>query len=166
MIALNALQESFRRRVLNALLVFGVIIVISLGYFSYLSSGDEAKFVKDIGLSSITFFGILIAIFSTAGLIPNEIEKRTIFNILSKPVSRTSFLLGKFLGSVFTVLVNFFLMAAIFCAVMILRKTPPDMNMLKALYLICLELILIAGVTLTVSTVAGTILNVSISFFI
>ena len=87
MIAKNALHESFRRRIMNVLLVFAAILVISLGSFSYFGPSEEAKFIKDIGLGAVTFFTILIAIFGAAVLIPDEIEKRTIFNILSKPVS-------------------------------------------------------------------------------
>ena len=165
-IAVNALQESFRRRVMNVLLVFSAILVISLGAFSHMSAGDHEKFVKDIGLSSVTFFCILIAIFGAASLIPNEIEKRTIFNILSKPVSRGYFLFGKLLGTFLIVFVNFLIMSVLFLTVLMFTHLSVGADMFKALYLLLLEVLLVAAITLTVSTVASTIFNVSFSFFV
>jgi ABC-type Na+ efflux pump permease subunit len=105
----NTLTESIRQKVLNVLLVFALVLVGCSFAFSGLgttgldSSGmfdAQIKFVKDFGCGAIGIFGFLITLLSTAQLIPQELHNRTIYTILAKPVRRSEFLLGKFLGMV------------------------------------------------------------------
>src|ERR1700678_3665705 len=103
----NTLTEAVRQKVLNVLLIFSLVLVGSSVLVSQLATGDldsagifdaQIKFVKDFGCGSIGLFGFLIALLSTAQLIPQELHNRTIYTILAKPVRRSEFLLGKFFG--------------------------------------------------------------------
>ncbi len=121
----NTLTEAVRQKVLNVLLVFSIVLVGSSVVVSQLatpgldSSGlfdAQIKFVKDFGCGAIGLFGFFIALLSTAQLIPQELHNRTIYTILAKPVRRSEFLLGKFLGIVLLVALCVALMSLAFAA--------------------------------------------------
>ncbi|MEM6601983.1 MAG: ABC transporter permease subunit, partial [Verrucomicrobiota bacterium] len=97
-IAKNTLIESLRQRVLLVLLLFGLVLTGASLYFTHFTFIDEFKFLKDIGSAAISVTGLLVAMIGAAQLIPAEIERRTIYTVLSKPVRRFEFLLGKYFG--------------------------------------------------------------------
>lgn len=99
-IARNTLLEAVRQKVLNVLLLFGVVMISVSTYFSQIEIGQQIKFVKDFGTGLIGWIGAAIAILSVAQLLPSEMHNRTIYTILAKPVRRAEFLLGKFGGVV------------------------------------------------------------------
>src|SRR6267142_2276000 len=111
-IARNAFREAVRDRVLYNLVLFVLLLTTGAIFLGELSGGQEAKIIVDLGLSSILLFGVFIAIFVGIGLVHKEIERRTIYAILSKPIGRGEFLLGKYLGLCLTLLVNVFVMGA------------------------------------------------------
>ena len=90
--------EARRRRVLHAVLLLVVLILVSTTFFTYMQPGEEAIMLISTGLAAVLFFGMLLAIFVGAYLIPREVESRTIYALLSKPVKRFEFVLGKYLG--------------------------------------------------------------------
>ncbi len=113
-IALTTFQEALRRKWMSALLGFGLVIVGLSSFFTWMQPGEEQKFLRDFGLGFIIILTILMAIFLGVALVPPEIERRTIFTILSKPVTRQEFLIGKFLGLCWTLFVNLALMSIMF----------------------------------------------------
>ena len=117
-IAVNTLTEAVRQKVFNILLVFGLVAIACALFFRQFDFGEEFKFVKDFCLGAMSVFGTCIAIVGTGMLLPNEVEHRTIYTILSKPVRRFEFLLGKYLGSIQLVLTSTVLMSMMFAAVL------------------------------------------------
>jgi ABC-type Na+ efflux pump permease subunit len=117
-IAVNTFTEAVRQKVFNILLVFALVVIACALFFRQFDFGEEFKFVKDFCLGAMSVFGTCIAIVGTSMLLPNEVEHRTIYTILSKPVRRFEFLLGKYLGSIQLVLVSTVLMAVMFAAVL------------------------------------------------
>ena len=116
-IAGNTVREAIRNKILYALLFFGVML-IGIGIFvSTLSYVESERILQSVGLASIRLFGAAIAIFVGVGLIHKEVDRRTIFTILSKPVSRTEFLIGKYLGLVATLWMQVAIMAGAFVVV-------------------------------------------------
>ncbi len=105
-IARNAFREAVRDRVLYNLVVFALLLIAGAIFLGELSGGQEAKILVDLGLSAILLFGVLIAIFVGVGLVYKELERRTLYAILSKPIGRGEFLLGKYLGLSLTLLVH------------------------------------------------------------
>jgi Cu-processing system permease protein len=105
-IALNTFRESIRDRVLYNLILFVLILVAASALVSDLSLDMESQFTATLGLSAMLVFGALIAIFIGVGLVYKEIDKRTIYSLLSKPVQRHEFIIGKYAGLCLTLLVN------------------------------------------------------------
>src|SRR6185369_5535271 len=97
-IALNTFRESIRDRVLYNLILFVLLLVCASVFISELSINQETKFIATLGLSAMLVFGAIIAIFIGVGLVYKEIDKRTIYNLLSKPVHRHEFIIGKYFG--------------------------------------------------------------------
>jgi len=181
-IAKATFHEALRRRFLNGILVFGILIIGSSWAFTYLQPGAELKMLVDVGLGSIRFFGMLIAIFVGVRLITDEMEKQTIHTLLAKPVTRAQFLLGKFFGGVATVFTNVALMGLAFVIVYAIKapqfhETAPDQgttismefmsaNIAKAIGLTCFELLVLLAIAVVASTIFSWILAAIFSFFI
>jgi len=119
-IATNTFKEGVRQPVFYVLVAGGCVLMLLSVYFTLFSFGEEAKLVKDMGLATITLFGLIVALFTSSGVISDEIEKKTVLTVLCKPVTRTEFVLGKFFGIV----------AAAFAAMAVLA-----LALLLALYL-------------------------------
>ncbi|MCX7886707.1 MAG: ABC transporter permease, partial [Verrucomicrobiae bacterium] len=123
-IALNTLTESVRQKFYLVLILFALVMIASASFFSQFGFGrageqealEQLKFIKDFSLGAIAVFGMLIAVIGTAQLIPAELEHRTIYTILAKPVRRSEFLLGKYLGSAALLLFSVVVMSLMFVA--------------------------------------------------
>jgi ABC-type transport system involved in multi-copper enzyme maturation permease subunit len=105
-IAVNTFREAVRDRILYSILAFALLLIGTSLILAGLSIGQESKIVKDLGLAASSLFGAFIAIFLGIGLVFKEIERRTVYAIISKPIHRFQFLLGKYLGLVLTLLVT------------------------------------------------------------
>jgi Cu-processing system permease protein len=166
-IAVNAFRESVRDRVLYNLILFVLILVGASVFISELSVDQEAKFIADLGLSAMVVFGALIAIFIGVGLVFKEIDKRTIYNLLSKPVNRHEFIIGKYLGLCLTLFVNSLVMViGTELALFYVNGgfTPLSLSILPAAYLIFLELMVIVAMALMFSSFSTPMLSALLSF--
>lgn len=166
-IAVNAFRESVRDRVLYNLILFVLILVAASVFVSDLSVDQESKFIVDLGLSSMLVFGAVIAIFIGVGLVYKEIDKRTIYNLLSKPVQRHEFIIGKYAGLSLTLLVNSAVMVCGTELALIYANrgfVPLQLALLPASYLIYLELTLIVAIALAFSTFSTPMLSALYSF--
>src|SRR5260370_1336845 len=105
-IAFNTFRESVRDRVLYNLILFVLILVAASVFVSDLSLDMESQFTAALGLSAMLVFGALIAIFIGVALVYKEIDKRTIYSLVSKPVHRYEFIIGKYFGLCMTLFVN------------------------------------------------------------
>ena len=117
-IAANTFTESFRQKVYLVLLLVGLAVLAGALFFVQFSFSEQLKFVKDYCLGVLSVFGTLIAIVGTAQMLPAELDNRTIYTTLAKPVRRLEFLLGKYLGSVMLLLLTVVIMGALFGAVL------------------------------------------------
>jgi len=145
-LAVNTLREAVRNRVLYVLLFFALVLIGTGVLLSTLSYVERERILQDVGLAAIRLFGAAIAIFVGVGLIHKEVERRTIFTILSKPVSRTEFLLGKFAGLVITIWMQVAIMAVGFFAVSWLAGAPVTLGHVQAIALTAGELALLVAV--------------------
>jgi ABC-type transport system involved in multi-copper enzyme maturation permease subunit len=151
-IARNTFKEVLRDKVFYNLFVFALLMIGSALLLGTLTIGEQSKIIKDIGLASIDLFGVLIAIFVGVGLISKEIEKRTIYTIIAKPVHRYQFLLGRFAGLVFTMWVNTAVMLVAFCVILIVGGTSPDSGLMKAVGLMTVAQIIVLSAAMLFST--------------
>lgn len=167
-VALNAYKESVRDKVFYGLVLFALLVVVAAILLGQLSVGQGRKILVDVGLSAIRFFGSLIAIFSGIGLVQKEIERRTIYSLLAKPLERWQLVVGKFLGGSLTVLVSVVVMTAVLLGVLayVTRGfTALHLIMLPAIVLIYLQLLVTTSLALVVSTFSTPILSAVLTFF-
>ena len=168
-IARNAFREAVRDRVLYNLVLFVLLLIAGAMFLGELSAGEEAKIIIDMGLSAMLLFGVFIAIFVGVGLVYKEIERRTLYAILSKPISRGQFLLGKYLGLCATLLVNVVVMGmGVSLALIYIRRgwDPLVLKIWPAILLIYFELMIITGVALLFSSFSTPALSALLTFFV
>src|SRR6266851_204548 len=168
-IARNAFREAVRDRVLYNLVVFVLLLIAAAIFLGEISAGQEAKIIVDLGLSAILLFGVFIAIFVGVGLVYKEIERRTLYAILSKPIGRGEFLLGKYLGLCLTLLVNVIVMGAgVSLALIYVRRgwDPLALKIWPAILLIYLELMILTSVALLFSSFSSPALSALLTFFV
>lgn len=144
-IAVNTFREAIRDRILYLFVGFAIIMVISTKLFGMLTVGDESKIVKDIGLAAMQFFSMLIAVMMSLLLISREVDNRTVFNILSKPVRRWQFILGKYLGLVAIVAVNLLLITAVLVVMVLIYTGQFDPMLVFAAAMTMLEMSVLAA---------------------
>lgn len=145
-IAHNSFREAVRNRVLYTLFFFALILIASGVVLSTLSYVERERILQDIGMAAIRIFSILIAIFVGIGLIHKEVERRTIFTILSKPIARAEFLIGKYLGLVTTLALLIIVMASSFALVSLLAGAPLTSAHAAAFLLIGGEVAIVAAI--------------------
>jgi ABC-type transport system involved in multi-copper enzyme maturation permease subunit len=172
LVAVNVFRESVRDKVLYNLVVFAVLLIAASYLIGQLTAGQDIKIIKDLGLAAISLFGVLIAVFIGIGLVWKEVEKRSIYGVLVKPISRHAFMLGKYCGLLLTLVVNVSVMtAALFIVLAVMRwagveetaalaRMPAaDPALLKAVFLILIELALVTAIALFFSTFSSPFLS-------
>ena len=166
-ITLNTFREAVRDRVLYNLVLFVLLLVATAPLFSQISIDIERLVLVNVGLSSISLFGVIIAIFIGIGLVSKEIEKRTLYTILCRPVRRWEFIVGKYCGLVMTLAVNAALMTAGFYAALLITAhhlNASDARLLVAVYFAVLEFLVMTAVTLLFSSFSTPIFSALFAF--
>jgi ABC-type transport system involved in multi-copper enzyme maturation permease subunit len=161
-VAANTFREAVRDRVLYNLIFFALLLVGASLLFGQISIGIERIVLINLGLTAISIFGVVIGIFIAIGLVAKEIEKKTLYTILSRPVRRWEFIVGKFGGLAWTLVVNTFFMAfGFFAALLFLahRFEPADGWLLVAVYFIILEFLMVTALALLFSTFSSPVLS-------
>lgn len=158
-IALNTFKEAVRNKIFYLLIFFGIFFSLSSKLISMLTIGDTVKILKDVGLASINFFSVLIAIFTGINLVYKEIEKKTVFFILSKPVERRDFILGKFLGLALTILIALIIMITVFAFFLYLFSGHFDPSILLYFIFLFIELLIIISISILFSSFSTPILS-------
>ena len=161
-VAVNTFREAVRDRVLYNLIFFALMMMAAAVLVGGVSIGIERDVMVNLGLTAISLFGIVMAIFIGVGLVYKEIEKRTLYSVLAKPIQRWQFLVGKFVGLLLTLVVNTVLMAIGLSAALfyVTRKFERgDGTIVIAIYFILLELALITALALFFSCFSSPILS-------
>jgi ABC-type transport system involved in multi-copper enzyme maturation permease subunit len=163
----NTFREAVRDRILYNLILFVLLLVASAPLFGQISIGLERLILVNVGLSSISLFGVIIAIFVGIGLVSKEIEKKTLYTILSRPVRRWEFIVGKYFGLMLTLVVNTVLMTAGFYIALLVtahKLTRADANLLVAIYFIVLQFVMIVALTLLFSSFSTPLFSAIFAF--
>ena len=166
-IAANTFREAVRDRVLYNLIAFALLLSGAAILVGQISIDIEKLVVINLGLTAVSLFGVVIAIFIGIGLVSKEIEKRTLYTILSRPVRRWEFIVGKFFGLAGTLVVNAFFMAVgVFAALFYVahKFAAADALILVALYFIILEFLIICSLALFFSSFSSPLLSAVFAF--
>lgn len=155
-IAVNTAREALRSKVLYSILAFAVLVVVVAALFGSVSIGDQVKFVEDFSLMSISVFGVVIAVALGVSMLDKELGKRTILNVLSKPVARSQFILGKFAGLVATLA----LLVGGMCVALVVFvgawEGRLDVGLVQASVAVLLELVIVVAAALLFSAIVVT----------
>jgi ABC-type transport system involved in multi-copper enzyme maturation permease subunit len=162
-IARATFGEAIRKRVLLIILLVALLILIVAPAFDVLTAREQRTILTSFGLGIIQLAGALIAIILCINMIPQEIERRTIYTILSKPVLRHHFVLGKFFGAIQTLAFSYLLMGLAFALVMYLSLRQVDPNVIKGIIMFFFQSALLAGVTTFFSTFVSPLVNFFLS---
>ena len=176
-IAINVFRESVRDKVLYNLVLFAMVLMASSYLIGQLTAGQDVKIIKDLGLSATSMFGLFIAVFIGIGLVSKEVERRSIYALLAKPITRAQLVVGKFFGLVLTLAVNIGVMALALYLVLTYMSwgVAPEVRrvwdapaldpaILKAVFLILVELTLVTAVALFFSTFSSPMLSAALTF--
>ena len=177
----NTFTELVRQKVFYFLLLFALLVIGNSAFVSKLSFQEEFQMLKDVALGAMTVFLCLLAILTTAMLLPRDLEDRTIFTILSKPVPRYEYLLGKLLGVLILLTLSALIMGLFFIAVLLLweqsvlaetqrslvaspqelatalatvKKAAFSWDLIPAMAILLVKSVLLASLTLLISTFA------------
>lgn len=161
-VAVNTFREAIRDRVLYNLIFFALLMIGAAILVGQISIGIERIVIINLGLSAISLFGLVMAIFIGVGLVSKEIEKRTLYSLLAKPIRRWEFLVGKYAGLVLTLAVNTAFMTVGLAIALFYVGHPfvgSDALILAAVYFILLEFALVTAIALFFSCFSSPMLS-------
>jgi len=166
-VAFNTFREAIRDRVLYNLIAFAVLLSGAAILVGQISIDIERLVVVNLGLTAVSLFGVVIAIFIGIGLVSKEIEKRTLYTVLSRPLRRWEFVVGKFFGLAGTLAVNTFCMAlGVFLALLyaVHKFEKADGWVILALYFIVLQFLIVCALALMFSSFSSPLLAAVFTF--
>jgi ABC-type transport system involved in multi-copper enzyme maturation permease subunit len=160
-IAINTFKEVIRDKIFYSLVFFAILLLGASVLLSTLTVGEQSKIIEDLSLSGIEIFGVIIAIFVGIGLVNKELEKKTIYTIISKPIKRWQFLLGKYLGLALTLLSYVSVMTVCYMLVILAYTNTLPWQTLVAVLLIYVELLVVTASAILFSTFSTPTLSAS-----
>jgi ABC-type transport system involved in multi-copper enzyme maturation permease subunit len=176
-IAISVFRESVRDKVFYNLVLFAVLMMASSFLIGQLTAGQDVKIIKDLGLAATSIFGLFIAVFIGIGLVSKEVERRSIYSLLAKPIARYQLVLGKYCGLTLTLAANMAVMAIALYSVLAYMAwgvTPEaraawdapalDPALLEAMLMIFVELMLVTALALFFSTFSSPLLSAALTF--
>ena len=172
LVASAVYRESVRDRVPLTIAGFGILLCVASYLIGQLTAGQDIKIIKDLGLAAINLLGVFIAVFIGIGLVAKEVERRSIYTLLTKPVTREQFLIGKYFGLVMTLAVNIGAMCLAYYAVLFyqhwvategMRASWPapalDPRLMIAIALVFGELMVVTAIALLFSSFSSPLLS-------
>jgi ABC-type transport system involved in multi-copper enzyme maturation permease subunit len=158
-IARNTLREAIRDRVFAIVAVFGLLLIVSSVIMSPMTVGAREKIVADMGLSAMSIFSLLVILFVGSGMVYKEIDKRTIMTILSKPISRSEYMVGKYLGLLSTLLIMMTCMALLFWGACGLTGTEFRASFIVSMILTAFEMVVVTAIVIFFSSFTTPVLT-------
>ena len=163
-IAKQTLEDMLRRKVLLILLIVAVAMIALGPSVGFLSPRESSAVLRSLGLAVILIAGLLITIIAGIQVIPTEIERRTIYTVLSKPVERYEFILGKWLGGLATVFVMIAAMGVVFLGVLRVKEGFFSFDMTQGVVMTFFQMMLLGAMAIFFSTFATPVVNFFLSF--
>ena len=155
----NTFREAVRNKILYSLLFFAVLIILSAVAVGRLSVHEELRMTRDIGLFGIDVFGVIIAIFVGVNLLYKELDLKTVYTILPKPIHRWEFVLGKWLGMLLTLAVQVAVMGVVLAVTLALQGGAFDLPLWKALWLLYVNVVVVTSVAVLFSSFSSPFLS-------
>jgi len=158
-IARNTFREAARNKILYSLLFFAILLILSALALGELSLNEEVRMTRDLGLFGVDVFSVLIAIFVGVNLLYKELDLKTVYTILPKPIARWQFVLGKWLGMLATLALQIAVMGVVLALVTVAQGAPLDAAILKALWLLFVNVTVVTSVAILFSSFSSPFLS-------
>ncbi len=158
-IAWNTFREAVRNKILYSLLFFAVLLIVSALALGNLTLHEEVRTIRDVGLFGIDIFGVIIAIFVGVNLLYKELDLKTVYTILPKPLWRWEFVLGKWLGMLLTLSVQMAVMGLVLGLILALEGARFDVPMVKAVWLLFVNVMLVTSIAVLFSAFSSPFLS-------
>jgi len=158
-IAWNTFREAVRNKILYSLLFFAVLIILSALAMGNLTLHEEVRMTRDIGLFGIDAFGVIIAIFVGVNLLYKELDLKTVYTILPKPLHRWEFVLGKWLGMLLTLAVQMGVMGMVLAVTLWIQGAAFDLPTVKAVWLLFINVMLVTSIAVFFSAFSSPFLS-------
>ncbi len=155
----NTFREAVRNKVLYSLLFFAVLIIASALVIGRLTLHEEVRTIRDVGLFGIDLFGVIIAIFVGVNLLYKELDLKTVYTILPKPLRRWEFVLGKWLGMLLTLAVQVLVMGVVLAIVLAVQDAKLDVPTLKAVWLLFINVMVVTSIAVFFSAFSSPFLS-------
>jgi ABC-type transport system involved in multi-copper enzyme maturation permease subunit len=155
----NTFREAVRNKILYSLLFFAILIIVSAVAVGRLSLHEEIRMTRDIGLFGVDIFGVIIAIFVGVNLLYKELDLKTVYTILPKPIHRWEFVLGKWLGMLLTLAVQVAVMGLVLAGTLALQGAVFDAPLWKALWLLYVNVVVVTSVAVLFSSFSSPFLS-------
>ncbi len=162
-VAGNTFKETVRDKILYNLVFFAILLIGASVLLGTLTMGEQSRIINDLGLAAINLVAVIIAIFVGIGLVTKEIDRRTIYTILARPITRVQFILGKYLGLAFIVVVNIAIMFAMFLGTVWVSGNIIYMSLFQAVGLILVETLLVMAIAMFFSTFSSSTLSATMT---
>lgn len=166
LIADVSFKELIRKGLFYLILFFSAGIILFSYYMNFFSLGPQTPIIKDFSLASISFFSVILTIVMAITIIPFELENKTIYPILAKPVRRYEYILGKFCGIIALVALNLLILSVLLMAILLFREGGINYGVLKQTSLVLVECMIVCSITLLLSLIVTPPVNFSVMFFI
>jgi Cu-processing system permease protein len=160
-VALVTFRETLRRKVQVSLVVFGSFLILASFLVSRLTLGHQHRILADLGLSAMSLVGSLLAVFVGGTLVAGDIERRVLYPVIAKPVSRTEYLLGRYGGLALLLLVNLVVMAAVLSLVLVAEAgglRDLDLPLLAAFGMLGVQFLVVGAVAILFSSITSSTL--------
>jgi ABC-type transport system involved in multi-copper enzyme maturation permease subunit len=162
-VAENTFRETLRDKILYNLIIFAFLLIGASVLLGTLTIGEQSRIVNDLGLAAINLVAVIIGNFVGTGLVTKEMERRTIYTILARPITRVQFIMGKYVGLAFIVVANVAIMFAMFLTTVWLSGNPIHGAFFQAVELILIEALLVMAIALFFSTFSSSVLSATMT---
>lgn len=151
-IATYTFREAVRNKVLYSILFVAIVLFFLATVLGSASLAQDERILKDVGLMVLSVFTDMVAIFVGVTMLFNELERKTVYNLLSKPIARPTYFLGKYAGMLLTLGVQLLMMAVVLTAIMAVRGDSLPVTYFQALWLVWVQVMIVASIAVFFSS--------------
>ncbi len=161
-IATGSFKDILRKKILYLILLIAVLCLFGAHFLTFFKESVQIRLMKDLAFGIITLFCAVVAVLAAMELIPDEVESRSVYYLLSRPVHRWQYVTGKFLALAAILLLNIILVGGAFIVMIYIKKQLIPENAFVAMFFIYLKSLIVASITMALSTCVSRIINVSL----
>jgi ABC-type transport system involved in multi-copper enzyme maturation permease subunit len=158
-IAGQTLTEARRNRVFYSVFLFGLVVVLNSVIFTEVTSTTMDRVLKDTGLAAINLFALALTVFTGVGIVNREIDRKSIYTILAKPISRFGYILGKYLGLLAIILATSGAMFVAFLLVLKGYKTEIHAGVFLGFFGVVLEVMVLGAIAVLCSSFTNSFVS-------